>query len=107
MCQVWLNETAGTLMPPSALNFNEHYGSYGVYRHNLNCTWIINAKAGFYINLEISIMRVGYLYYTHFKKKRFALNFLTPQNVSKNGPSHNFAIPLKSHWYSISNLHAL
>ena len=65
MCHVWLNETAGTLMPPSALNFNEHYGSYGVYRHNLNCTWIINAKAGFYINLEISIMRVGYLYYTN------------------------------------------
>ena len=51
-CQFWLDETARVLTSPY---FN---GYYGLYEHNLNCIWTLNAKEGFYINLEINYFRV-------------------------------------------------
>ena len=51
-CQFWLDETARVLTSP-------HFDGHGqVYGHNLNCIWTLNAKEGFYINLEIDYFRV-------------------------------------------------
>ena len=52
MCQFWLNESAGTLTSPYFDGLNQAYG------HNLNCTWNLLQKDGFYINLEITYFRV-------------------------------------------------
>ena len=51
-CQFWLYETAGVLTSPYFDGINQHYG------HNLNCIWTLNAKEGFYINLEINFFKV-------------------------------------------------
>ena len=52
-CQFWLNETAGELTSP---HFD--YITFQNYKHNLNCTWILKAEDGFYINLEIYYFQV-------------------------------------------------
>ena len=51
-CQFWLDETAGVLTSPYFDGTIQRYG------HNLNCIWTLNAKEGFYINLEINYFRV-------------------------------------------------
>ena len=51
-CQFWLDETAGVLTSPYFDGLQQRYG------HNLNCIWTLNAKEGFYINLEIDYFRV-------------------------------------------------
>ena len=51
-CQFWLDETAGVLTSPYFDGTIQRYG------HNLNCIWTLNAKKGFYINLEINYFRV-------------------------------------------------
>ena len=50
-CQYWLNEVDGTLTSPN-FGINDH-GTYQLYDHDLNCSWILNADPGFYITLEI------------------------------------------------------
>ena len=50
MCQFWLN--TGSL--ESGGNLTSPYPFPAVYSHNLNCTWMLNVKEGFYINLEIT-----------------------------------------------------
>ena len=54
-CQFWLDETAGVLTSPYFDGLQQRYG------HNLNCIWTLNAKEGFYINLDLDYLRV----YTH------------------------------------------
>ena len=51
-CQFWIDETAGVLKSPYFDGSDQHYG------HNLNCIWTLNAKEGFYINLEIDYFKV-------------------------------------------------
>ena len=51
-CQFWLDVNAGVLTSPY---FDGHDQRYG---HNLKCIWTLNAKEGFYINLEIDYFRV-------------------------------------------------
>ena len=46
-CQFWLNETTKVLTSP----YFDGSGQY--YYHNLNCTWMLKAEQGFYINFEI------------------------------------------------------
>ena len=70
MCQFWLNESAGTLTSPhffhdyanpwsSHTSFREFKSLEApFYGHNLNCTWMIDVKDGFYINLEITYFAV-------------------------------------------------
>ena len=62
MCQFWLNESAGTLTSP-------YFDMYHTYAHNLNCTWMINVKDGFYINLEITSLVVNSLKKTYLQKE--------------------------------------
>ena len=50
-CQFWLDETAGVLTSP-------YFDGLQIYGHNLNCIWTLNAKEGFYINLEIDYFKV-------------------------------------------------
>ena len=50
MCQFWLNTTDGRLTSP-------YYPAR--YSNNLNCTWMIYAQEGFYINLEITYFWVN------------------------------------------------
>ena len=45
-CQYWLNETSKLLTSP-------FYGSQQRYYNNLNCTWILKAEEGFYVNFEL------------------------------------------------------
>ena len=53
MCQYWLNDSAGRLTNPY---FGDKlYQSQAYYGHNINCTWIINFRKGFYINFEILV----------------------------------------------------
>ena len=56
MCQFWLSESDGYLMSPYFHRSGRNY--YSKYGHNLNCTWIINAKSDHYINLEITNFEV-------------------------------------------------
>ena len=51
-CQFWLDETAGVLTSPYFVSRKQRYV------HNLNCIWTLNAKEGFYINLEIDFFKV-------------------------------------------------
>ena len=51
-CQFWLDKTAGVLTSPHFDGLEQYYG------HNLNCIWTLNAKEGFYINLEIDFFKV-------------------------------------------------
>ena len=51
-CQFWINETARVLTSPYFDGIDQRYG------HNLNCIWTLNAKEGFYINLEIDYFKV-------------------------------------------------
>ena len=53
-CQFWLDETAGVLTSPYFDGLQQRYG------HNSNCIWTLNAKEGFYINLEIDYLNVPY-----------------------------------------------
>ena len=56
-CQYWLNKTGGTLTSP---NFGKNaIGNQHYYDINLNCTWIINAEHGFYITLDIEVLKVN------------------------------------------------
>ena len=51
-CQFWLDETTRVLTSPYFDGIDQMYG------HNLNCIWTLNAKEGFYINLEIDFFKV-------------------------------------------------
>ena len=48
-CQYWLNENSGVLKSPN-------HPSY--YDLNLNCKWILKADQGFYVNLELILVKV-------------------------------------------------
>ena len=50
-CQYWLNETSGLLTSP-------YFGSKQQYYHNLNCTWLLTAEPGSYINIQIDSFKV-------------------------------------------------
>ena len=52
-CQYWLNETAGLLTSP-----NFETSSNQQYYNNLNCTWMLKAEQGSYINFEIDKFNV-------------------------------------------------
>ena len=58
MCQYWFNKSAGTLTSPHFFHDYAHPDKAPVYGHNLNCTWMIDVKDGFYINLEITYFAV-------------------------------------------------
>ena len=61
-CQFWIDETAGVLTSPYFAGGPYGYGFFDgvnqLYGHNLNCIWTLNAKEGFYINLEIDYFKV-------------------------------------------------
>ena len=57
-----MDETAGVLTSPY---FD---GNQQLYGHNLNCTWTLTAKEGFYINLEIDYFMVNNDKYIIFYK---------------------------------------
>ena len=60
-CQYWLNETLRTLTSP----FFEMSSKTSIqYHHNLNCTWILTAGQGFYVNFEIDYFWVNNDKYT-------------------------------------------
>ena len=50
-CQYWLNETAGLLTSP-------YFDDKAQYYNNLNCTWMLKAEQGSYINFEIYKFKV-------------------------------------------------
>ena len=52
-CQFWLDDNSRTLTSPY---FDSMYQS--VYYHNLNCTWLIKAQQGSYVNFEIDSLMV-------------------------------------------------
>ena len=45
-CQFWLDKSAKVLTSPYV------DGQPDVYYNNMNCTWILEAEEGFYINFE-------------------------------------------------------
>ena len=55
-CQYWLNETSRILTSPF---FQMSTMTNIQYNHNLNCTWILKAKQGFYVNFEIDYFWVN------------------------------------------------
>ena len=51
-CQFWLDESSKVLTSP----FFD--GIYQRYYNNMNCTWIIKAEQGSYVNFEIDTFSV-------------------------------------------------
>ena len=51
-CQFWLDESSKVLTSP----FFD--GTSQRYYHNLNCTWMLKAEQGSYVNFEIDYFRV-------------------------------------------------
>ena len=52
-CQFWLDENTKVLTSP-------YYDGYDQrYYNNLNCTWMLKAEEGSYVNLEIEYSRVN------------------------------------------------
>ena len=47
-CQYWLDETAGVLTSPYFDGFDQYY------YNNLNCTWILKAEQGSFVNFEVN-----------------------------------------------------
>ena len=66
-CQFWLDETAGVLTSPYFDGLQQRYG------HNLNCIWTLNAKEGFYINLEIDYFKVYIMIIHNFSNSIFMM----------------------------------
>ena len=69
-CQFWLDKTIGVLISPYFDDLRQQYG------HNLNCTWTLTAKEGFYLNLEIDSFDVNndkYIISTTFFKMKFKI----------------------------------
>ena len=54
-CQFWLNKITNNLTSPY---FGSNSGSKQLYYHNLNCTWLIKAEQGTYVNFEIHFLKV-------------------------------------------------
>ena len=52
-CQFWLDDSTKVLTSP-------FFGHLQQYYHNLNCTWILEAEQGSYVNFEIDYFRVNY-----------------------------------------------
>ena len=48
-CQYWLDESNGLLTSP----YFDFDLPVQYYYNNLNCTWILKAEQGFYVNFEI------------------------------------------------------
>ena len=56
-CQFWLDESSKVLTSPF-FESPEHCKYCQKYYNNMNCTWIIKAKQGSYVNFEIDTFRV-------------------------------------------------
>ena len=52
-CQFWLNDSAKILTSPYFDGINQRYS------HNLNCTWMLKAEKGFYVNFEMEYFLVN------------------------------------------------
>ena len=51
-CQFWLDESSKVLKSPF-FESSEHCQYCQKYYNNMNCTWIIKAEQGSYVNFEI------------------------------------------------------
>ena len=51
-CQFWLDDSTKILTSPYFAGYNQRY------YNNLNCTWILKAEQGSYVNFEIDYFRV-------------------------------------------------
>ena len=51
-CQFWLDESSKVLKSPF-FEISEHCQYCQKYYNNMNCTWIIKAEQGSYVNFEI------------------------------------------------------
>ena len=51
-CKFWLDDSAKILTSPYFDGIDQRY------YHNLNCTWMLKAEQGSYINFEIEYFRV-------------------------------------------------
>ena len=51
-CQFWLDDSAKVLTSPYFDGLEQHYYI------NLNCTWILKAEQGSYVNFEIDYFKV-------------------------------------------------
>ena len=56
-CQFWLDESSKVLKSPFFEN-SEYCQYCQKYYNNMNCTWIIKAEQGSYVNFEIDIFWV-------------------------------------------------
>ena len=52
-CQFWLDENSKVLTSPFFDGIKQHY------YHNMNCTWMIKAEQGSYVNFEIDTFKVN------------------------------------------------
>ena len=52
-CQFWLDESSKVLTSPFFNNDFCRFCTYATYYNNMNCTWIIKAEQGSYVNFEI------------------------------------------------------
>ena len=60
-CQFWLDESSKVLTSPFfginvLSNYSQQYSQQ--YYNNMNCTWMIKAEQGSYVNFEINFFRV-------------------------------------------------
>ena len=53
-CQYWLKESSRELTSPYF-----QYGTEQKYYNRMNCTWMLKAEQGFYINIEMDYFYVN------------------------------------------------
>ena len=78
-CQYWLKESSRELTSPYF-----KYGTEQTFYHNMNCTWILKAEQGFYINIEIDYFYVNNNGPGLFKTKNPKISSLSSSNESSN-----------------------
>ena len=75
-CQFWLNDSSKILTSPY-LNGSKHH-FYQPYYNNLNCTWMLKAEQGYYVNLEIDFFWVN----KNSNSKMISMVFLNDNHCS-------------------------